>query len=608
MRLKEVAIKNFRGYRKETRVLIDRNITGITGRNDVGKSSILEALDIFFEGGTISLDKDDFNVLTPEDPIEIRCVFIDLPSDIIIDETNCTTLTAEHLLNERDELEIVKRYKRSAPNKPSVFLVAHHPTAPGFDDLHALKLNDLKKRAREKDVDSASVSDARASACWRSALWTKATDLQKQPRDLEIGKFADDSKAIQEKLFGQIPLFALFKSDRESRDSDPQAKNPLQEAVKQAQAELRDEIDRIQTEIQQKVLERAQQTLEKLREMDPSLANALNPRFKTPPKWTFDFSLDGEDNIPINKRGSGVRRLILLNFFRAEAERQVLQRYAPSVIYAFEEPETSQHPSNQEMLVKALIQVGSGNNCQVLITTHVPALAGLLPTEGLRLVEKTDEGQEIRYGDEDVLQRICDSLGVLPDPGVTGAKGLVLVEGGGDVVFLRYTASKLKEAGHIPATLEEKGVLPVLIGGCGNLKHWRTKKLADQFGVPWGLLLDSDLGTPEEPRNKEVVAELRRQGKKAYATRKREPENYILSEVVAPFVRNGASLTYTDRDDAKKIIGAAVVKRPEDVLEVFWQKMTAAQIRQVERYVDEQEQERFELTEMLEDFLTLPRA
>jgi putative ATP-dependent endonuclease of OLD family len=59
MRLKEVSIINFRGYRSETRVPIDPNVTGITGKNDAGKSSILEALDIFFEGGEITLEKDD---------------------------------------------------------------------------------------------------------------------------------------------------------------------------------------------------------------------------------------------------------------------------------------------------------------------------------------------------------------------------------------------------------------------------------------------------------------------------------------------------------------------------------------------------------------------
>src|SRR5690606_32817201 len=101
--------------------------------------------------------------------------------------------------------------------------------------------------------------------------------------------------------------------------------------------------------------------------------------------WSFDFSIDGDDGVPINKRGSGVKRLILLNFFRAEAERKVASQNAPSVIYAFEEPETSQHPNYQEMLIEAFIRLGQKDNCQVLLTTHVPALGAMLPTEGLRL-------------------------------------------------------------------------------------------------------------------------------------------------------------------------------------------------------------------------------
>src|ERR1041384_309580 len=114
MRLKEVGIKNFRGYRNETRIPIDSNVTGITGRNDVGKSSILEVLDIFFEGGEVAIDKDDFNVAEPEGSIEMRCIFDNLPGEILLDESNKTTLSAEHLLNGSGELEILKRYKRSA--------------------------------------------------------------------------------------------------------------------------------------------------------------------------------------------------------------------------------------------------------------------------------------------------------------------------------------------------------------------------------------------------------------------------------------------------------------------------------------------------------------
>ena len=604
MKLKEVRIKNFRGYREEKRVPIDPNITGITGRNDVGKSTILEALDIFFPSGETTIDKDDFNVLGPDDPVEIRCIFDELPSEIVIDEANITTLAEEHLLNANGDLEILKRYKRSA-KEPSIYIVADHPTKPGADDLHTLKITDLKKRAKDLGVSDTEVADARKSASWRAAIWAKAGDLEKQERELEIGKFATESKTIQDKLFRQLPLFALFKSDRESKDSDPLAKDPMQNAVAQAKEELRAEIEKIQAEIQKRVLDRAEKTLEKLKEMDPALASQLVPRFKKAPAWTFDFSLDGEDSIPINKRGSGVRRLILLNFFRAEAERKVENDQAPSVIYAFEEPETSQHPTNQEMLVRALIQLGQRSNCQVLVTTHVPALAGLLPIEGLRFIEKKEGRPEIRHGSDDVLSDIADSLGVLPDPNASSAKGLLLVEGAGDVVFVRHAATRLKDGGHIPLTPEEKGILSVIIGGCGNLKHWRTKKLADQFGIPWATLLDSDLGTPEEQKNRAAIAELRALGKKAYITRKREPENYILPDVVAPFIKVGDEVAYSDTDDAKKIIGAATLKRPEDVLEKFWPLMNTEQIRRAEKYVDDAGNERFELTEILNDLLTM---
>lgn len=50
MLIKSVTLKNFRGYRNETTVLFS-NLTTFVGRNDIGKSTILEALDIFFNEG-----------------------------------------------------------------------------------------------------------------------------------------------------------------------------------------------------------------------------------------------------------------------------------------------------------------------------------------------------------------------------------------------------------------------------------------------------------------------------------------------------------------------------------------------------------------------------
>ncbi|HGF8060057.1 TPA: AAA family ATPase [Enterococcus faecium] len=83
----------------------------------------------------------------------------------------------------------------------------------------------------------------------------------------------------------------------------------------------------IKKEVQEKAIESAKRTLEKLKEMDPTLSNSLMPEFKSEPKFDslFKLTIRSDMGISINKRGSGVRRLILLNFFRAEAERKLTE-------------------------------------------------------------------------------------------------------------------------------------------------------------------------------------------------------------------------------------------------------------------------------------------
>lgn len=62
MKLKTIKIKNFRSYKEEV-VIEFGDLTAFVGKNDIGKSTILEALDVFFnEGkGVVKIDKDDIN-------------------------------------------------------------------------------------------------------------------------------------------------------------------------------------------------------------------------------------------------------------------------------------------------------------------------------------------------------------------------------------------------------------------------------------------------------------------------------------------------------------------------------------------------------------------
>ncbi|BCO32593.1 hypothetical protein TspCOW1_26960 [Thiohalobacter sp. COW1] len=147
MKIKSVTINRFRGYAEPTKLDVD-DLCVLVGKNDIGKSTILEALDIFFnEGkGCVKLDKDDINkrcVADGNDCIEIAVEFTDLPNAVLIDATNQTTLSSEYLLTGTGTLEVVKRYPKAGKEK--VFIRALHPTHENCRDLLQKKNPELKK-------------------------------------------------------------------------------------------------------------------------------------------------------------------------------------------------------------------------------------------------------------------------------------------------------------------------------------------------------------------------------------------------------------------------------------------------------------------------------
>lgn len=134
--------------------------------------------------------------------------------------------------------------------------------------------------------------------------------------------------------------------------------------------------------------------------MNPEIADSLNPNIPETSslKWVDVFknvSITGDEDIPINKRGSGVKRLILLNFFRAEAERKRNIAKAPNIIYAIEEPETSQHFNYQYMLINALLELSKTDKTQVILTTHSPSIVKMLDFDNIRLLKNNGNSKEV---------------------------------------------------------------------------------------------------------------------------------------------------------------------------------------------------------------------
>ena len=409
MKIHSLTITNFRGY-SSTVVIPFNDLTVFVGKNDVGKSTILEALYIFFHDGKdlIKIDKSDVNIQENrsgnQDTI-ISVVFDELPDQVVIDATSSTTLQAEFLLNNENRLEVIKKFHNGAA--PKVFIQAQHPTNPCCADLLLKKNTDLKSIVRTNNIEC---ENQASNVKLREAIWTHyADDLQLQPCEIDASK--EDAKKIWEKLAAYMPVYSLFQSDRKNSDGDSEIQDPLQEAVKQIinDPELQATLSTVADIVTQKLQEVSTRTLEKLKEMDPAVANSLNPVIPCADalKWADVFkkvSISGDEDIPINKRGSGVKRLVLLNFFRAEAERRFENGDSTGVIYAIEEPETSQHTANQRVLIQALKTLAGSPHTQVILTTHSGIIVKELEFSNLKLVSDVGNQKQVLNVEPGVLQ------------------------------------------------------------------------------------------------------------------------------------------------------------------------------------------------------------
>jgi predicted ATP-dependent endonuclease of OLD family len=97
MKLARLRIRNFRCYKEEIAFAFN-DMTAFVGRNDVGKSTVMDALDIFLNDGTP--DKNDATKNGDGKDLTIICEFTNLPSQAAIDDNVPTMFQAEYLLNE----------------------------------------------------------------------------------------------------------------------------------------------------------------------------------------------------------------------------------------------------------------------------------------------------------------------------------------------------------------------------------------------------------------------------------------------------------------------------------------------------------------------------
>ncbi|EIY4199492.1 ATP-binding protein [Campylobacter coli] len=520
MKLVKCKIENFRSYKNIEFKFSDLSV--IIGKNDVGKSTLFDALDIFFENNKAL--EDDVNINSSENKFSITCFFqVESEMQINIDasesERTQTSLESEYLLNQEKLLQIKKIWEKGKLSK--IYLVCNYPTN-WEKPLIVSKIQELKKLLPE---DAKVRLDIKKEI--RKFLFSQEK-LNFTEQEIDISTKDTDIVSIYNKLKEKMPKFLLFKADRTNTDKDNEITQITKAITQNAISEIEQKFNDMKKNILDDIKSFANATLERLKSFDKDIVKDLTPDITSKELSSlFSYEFKSDNGISFNKRGSGVKRLFLLSFFLEDAER----KRQSNMIYAIEEPETSQHPNYQKIVIESLQKLAQNQGRQILITTHTPEIVRMVNKENIIFIQKDDEDRRIVYhGDEIYTKVLADTLGILP---YLLYQRVLFVEGETDVKFLNNLNNKFECLRNI---FDLKTITLIPLRGGGNVKNWIREDYLKQSNVKCLYFLDRD----EDRRDVDEQNLIR--------TKKREIENYYPIDVLETYFKNklGKDLIFSD--------------------------------------------------------------
>ncbi|MFW9890000.1 MAG: AAA family ATPase, partial [Candidatus Thorarchaeota archaeon] len=208
MRITRVRLENFGPFEILEEIKVG-NLATFIGGNDVGKSHILKALDIFFENSKIS----ELNVcLASHEDVDtiIEVAFDVLPEEIQLENNIPTSFQEEKLVDENGLLRVKKVYPRNNLGKPQTILVTHDFEEDVYAGLSIIKEQELNKRCENLSIDVSRSGAGITNKSKREALREHAetNHVPVIARDLELG-----SDNVQKVIKRILPDYVFFKTD-----------------------------------------------------------------------------------------------------------------------------------------------------------------------------------------------------------------------------------------------------------------------------------------------------------------------------------------------------------------------------------------------------------
>jgi predicted ATPase len=595
MRVHSISARNYGPFAVLEEVRLGPLAT-IVGQNDVGKSNILRALRLFFEQRPKVAESDVYDGASHTDDVVIEVSFTCLPDVVEFEDGVETSFQEEMLVDASGCLRIRKVYPRSNLARPNISLIAQDFADDRFAGLAILKEKDLNERCASLGIEVTKSGRGVTNKSKREILRTKARDDCIQLVERELILTTKDE--LWKKIVSLLPEFVLFETDTRLGIGETSFQSQFRPIVKTAaeQPEIIEARDTFTGLISQSLQDEIDKIFAQLQRYTDAFTDlTAKPEFS----WDKAFTLQilGKDKYGVEKsldrRGSGIRRLLMVAFFQYLAERG--QESRGDFIFAVEEPENCLHPGLQRELVRSF-RLLSGEGYQIIVTSHSPIFAGASPIEDLTLVVREGGIAKAIQTPELDLADVSTELGVEPSDQITGYNSCVFVEGPSDVEFWETVARKFKEAGLVDADFHDRRIGLIICGG-ETLKFWIDRRAMERLNRRFGVIVDSDRKSPGHNipgRKLNWKKKCEEHGGVFFILRKREIENYIHPDAIS---RSGRSVRpYDDFTDMKAIFGENVYKVIQD--------MSYNEILQMDRY-EKDGNEHHELLEIAQTFLEL---
>lgn len=385
MRVHSILAKNYRPFATLEELRLG-SLATIVGQNDVGKSNVLRALQLFFQRTPKIEDDDVHDGASPDDDVVVELAFSSLPERIEWEEGIETTLHDEMLLDADGHLRIRKTYPRANLKKFKIALITQDFVDDHFAGLAPLKEKELNERCKSIEIDVTKSGRSITNKSKREALRAKAREEGVEPAKRELSLTTKDD--LWKRIVSVLPEFQLFESDTRLGVGETTFQSQFRPIVKAAAGEP-DVVDAksaftgaiseaLQGEVD-KIFERLQ------RHTDAFAGLTVKPQFSWDKAVTFEIFGRDQDGVDksLEQRGSGMRRLLMVAFFQYLAERS--REEGGDFVFGVEEPENCLHPGLQRELAGSFRQLAD-EGYQVIVTSHSPVFAGASPLEDLALI------------------------------------------------------------------------------------------------------------------------------------------------------------------------------------------------------------------------------